>query len=278
LSNFYNSILFKTPPIFLSFFLLVLGCDPPKTSIHQLKMNRTAKSEGELFYQAYYLRNDTCFPSICQQLNMIIVSSNEFYLNTFFDIYTNGNIREIDWDFSFNNYIPRYCGLELSVCIEDENIYIDRKLSCISELRKSAYSFLFHPDSSLRYLSNKEREIDFFGKIEFPVIPVALIVNGKGKNGLSVKEWKFFFDCMSEIIMVYDKRMNEISLEKWNINYKSLPVEKKEAIWNIAGYNLNLLLDRDCRFYSEYYYEYYYEHLDFRNLPTPTKEEILDIH
>jgi hypothetical protein len=238
-------------------------------------MSRPAENEGELFYQAYYLRNDSCFPRICRQLNKIVVATDEFYLNTFFDTYTNENIQEIDWSFSFNNYIPHYDGIVLTVCIENGKIYLNRKLSHISELREVADNFLFHPDSSLWYPSNKEREIDFFGKTEFPMIPVVLIVDGKRNRGLSIEEWQFFFDCMNEIITVYDNRMNEVSLEKWNMNYKSLSVEEQEAIWDMAGYNINLFLDRDCRFYSEYFYEY----LDsIRNLPPPTIEEILDIH
>lgn len=263
--------------LILLLVVFVLGCDHPKTTIHQLKINRPAENVGELFYQAYYLRNDTCFPRVCKQLNGVIISNDEFYLNTFFYIYTNENVQEIDWDFSFNNYTPRYDGIELTVCIEKEKMYLNGELSHISELRKNADNFLFHPDSSLWYLSNKEKEIDFFGKVEFPMIPVALIVDGKRKKGLSAKEWQFFFDCMNEIIMAYDNRMNEISLEKWNMNYESLPVEKKEAIWYIAGYNLNLFLDRNCRFYfKDFSLDEYIDSI--RNSPPPPIEEILGIH
>jgi hypothetical protein len=260
----------------LSVVVLVLGCNHPKTGIHQLKMSRPAENEGELFYQAYYLRNDTCFPRICRQLNKIIVSHGEFYLNAFFDIYTNGNIQEIDWNFSFNYYTPRYEGVELTVCIENEKMYLNGKLSHISELRKNADRFLFHSDSSLWHLS-KEGKIDFFGKAEFPMMPVALIVDGKRKRGLSVEEWRFFFDCMNEIIMACDNRMNEISLEMWDVDYESVSIEKKEAIWNIAGYNINLFLDRDCRFYFENFS--LGDYIDsIKNLQPPTIEGILDIH
>jgi hypothetical protein len=156
-------------------------------------------------------------------------------------------------------------------------MYLNGKLSHISELRKNADCFLFHPDSSLWHLSNEGGKIDFFGKAEFPMMPVALIVDGKRKKGLSVEEWQFFFDCMNEIIMACDNRMNEISLEKWDVDYESLSIEKKEAVWNIAGYNIDLFLDRDCRFYFENFsLDKYIDSI--RNLPTPTLEEILDIH
>ncbi|MDR2916401.1 MAG: hypothetical protein LBV74_16500 [Tannerella sp.] len=164
-------------------------------------------------------------------------------MNTFIDIYTCGKTREIDWGFSLNDYMPRYDGVELAVCIEGKEIYLNRKLLHISELQKNVDRLLFHPDSSLWRFSNRERKIDFFGKAEYPIMPIAMFVSGEGKQGLSVDEWKFFFDCMNEIMMACDNRMNEISLEKWDVDYESLSIEKKEAIWSVAGYNLNIFFN-----------------------------------
>ncbi len=57
-------------------------------------------------------------------------------------------------------------------------------------------------------------------------------------NGLTVDDWKFFFDCMHELMLAFEFERAKRSLEIWGMEYDVLDCRQKEALINVVDYKV----------------------------------------
>jgi hypothetical protein len=73
-----------------------------------------------------------------------------------------------------------------------------------------------------------------------------LSINAKGHK-LSPEEWTVFFNCLHDLVNIYENERNNIAIKKVGINFNSLTFEQKKAFNSLMGYPIMLIFDRDCR-------------------------------
>lgn len=214
--------------------------------IQNIENLNNVSSSSELILLAYQLRKDSLFYKICNILNDSIRSEeNLFWFSSIIDI----NYEEKEVLFSFHKIGKLYPIIHVSNCMEvsienDDTILVENNLGTIDDIKRIAKEYISNPNSNCNYF--KKEVIDYFGEVELPIIGTQLIFKVRNKKGLTINEWKIFFDCMHELLSVYEEKRNEISMNKWNIKYDSLDIEKKIAVTKRVNYILFLF------FYIEY--------------------------
>ena len=65
-------------------------------------------------------------------------------------------------------------------------------------------------------------------------------VDIKDNNGFSISDWRVFYNCLHELIKLFEDERNKISLKVWDKDYDSLSFQEKEKIIDLAGYRINI--------------------------------------
>lgn len=198
----------------------------------------------ELIKTTYELRKDDIFLELCQLLNDSILANKYFWLQTITEI--NEEFKTIDWGFSVEQNYPPSVSTRLlfDVCINNDNkILIQNKYVNINEIKALATEYIFNPDIIDKHITNVNVDVDFLGTMNISQVMAVLSINVKNKKGLSVEEWTLFFDCMYELMSVFEEKKNEIANNKWGNNFDLLNYEQKLAITKIVDFRLSLFFE-----------------------------------
>ncbi len=234
----------KNSIYFIGFFLLITCC----TNKHKENIERINNSSSipELLEVAYELRNNNkLFYQVCDILNDSIINrNNSFFIRTIIDIdYEN---EKISWRFEdCENDIPHFTdNFSFEIYIKNiDSIFIKEKLSNVKNIQKVTKDFVSRPDSICKCY--KKVFIDFFGNVKLPKGGPLLSINVKNKEGLTKHEWKLFFECMFELISFYENKRNDITLQKWNVEYNSLNLDKKIAVLKMTNLVLFIKFNKE---------------------------------
>jgi hypothetical protein len=234
------------PTCSLVIFISLISCNNRVNYIDQHVQLKSMSME-DLWLFAYNYRADSIFFYICDALNDSIINGEMAWYEKI--IYIDEDNEEISWRFIKKEYpIPSVNKrLLFEICITgSESILINCDKASISEIRYLAEEFIFHPDSLDKQIILTKRSFDFFGELEVSRATAIVSANVVGKNGLSYEEWSTFFNCIDEIVKLSENLRDQISMEKWNKDFASLPFEKKVVVSLIVGSRVTLLLNAPC--------------------------------
>lgn len=110
----------------------------------------------------------------------------------------------------------------------------------LSDIRSSVIDYIFYPDSLTRKRIFTKRNIDQKNEIEVSGAGVYMKVYIKENNGFSVSDWRDFYNCLYELVKLFEDERNKISLRIWNKDYDSLSFQEKENVVDYAGYRINI--------------------------------------
>jgi len=233
--------------------ILVLGCCNPKKqdNLDLIEYPIELNSVSKLVLKAYKsINNENIFSEICQLLNDSINNRTDyFHLHSAVNIIISENeIVEIDLGFiEWNDPLPCISGGFFYICIKDEKtIFVQHKQSNIANLKEEIKkSFVLELENLPRGVAFRKIHTDSFGEVEVANFLVFISINAKG-NKLSSNEWLLFFKCFQEVANFFEEERDNLSIEKLGKNFNSLTFEQKDAISEIAGYNIILFFDREC--------------------------------
>ncbi|MDL2247376.1 hypothetical protein LJC05_01415 [Bacteroides sp. OttesenSCG-928-J23] len=186
---------------------------------------------SELLRKGYYSINNESFEEIALELNDSIMTMD------FEEIFILPSIDEVDSIIDWYPIVTREVirGEMTWCCIEmhpNSVLKIEGKLSELSEIKNIA-SCVFNFDNSPTW--EREEELAGIGKVKIPLKAAFLEVN-MSPNGFSVEDWKFFYKCLHELIIMCDARRNEMSLELLGKEYSSLLFEEKAMFISVFSY------------------------------------------
>ncbi len=226
------------------------GQQNSRCTLNESNKEKIPVTFSELVQQAYFFRNNDNLPELCRLLNDSILSCKK---RTWF--WTISNIdtvnKCISWKFKQVN--PElYLGERASdrfffrVCITTENdIFTTCKIDnlfnqfCknnIATIKQQAIEYLFYPEEEDKHIIIERHNIELIGEIE--VARTGVLFSRDARNGLTVDEWKLFFDCLHELMLAFEEERNRKSIEIWGVEYHSLSYEKMDALTNIVDYNI----------------------------------------
>lgn len=110
----------------------------------------------------------------------------------------------------------------------------------LSDIRSSVIDYIFYPDSVNRKRIFTKRNINQKDEIEVSGAGVYMKVHIKDNNGFSVSDWRVFYNCLYELVKLFEDERNKISLRIWNKDYDSLSFQEKEDVIDFAGYRINI--------------------------------------
>lgn len=198
----------------------------------------------ELIRGGYDLENScSAFSKLCMSLNdSLLLQKN----NVTMAVFTNVDLSDstINWCLCYDEvsesskvadrlflYIDLYKGGHIS---------IQSVPAQLSDIRSLAIDYIFCPDSLSRKHVFTKRNINQKEVIEVSSAGVYVKVHMKEDDYFSVSDWRFFYDCLRELIKLFDDERNNMSLKIWNKDYISLPFREKEKIVDLAGYRINI--------------------------------------
>lgn len=191
----------------------------------ELRRNFANMNLLELIRAGYDLTDDTAFPEICKNLNdsMLSKSSSIFSLSIITSINTID--KTIDWAVVRDDYVTdiihegRIFSIDIS---KNKGLKLQDESNSITNLRRLAGDYLFYPDSATRKRLNKIEYIEGLGEVELSSNAPAIDLHLSKKRGFSVSDWRFFFECLRELIELYEDERNNTSLKIFNKDYASL--------------------------------------------------------
>ena len=108
------------------------------------------------------------------------------------------------------------------------------------DIRGLAVDYIFYPDSASRKRIFTRRNINQGEELEVSGAGVYMRVDIKDNNGFSISDWRVFYNCLHELIKLFEDERNKISLKVWDKDYDSLSFQEKEKIIDLAGYRINI--------------------------------------
>lgn len=220
-----------------------------KSNIARQKQELTSMNLLELIRTGYDLKNDNCaFPIICQLLNDTLLKekSSTLRLQTITEIYVTD--KYIDWGIEYDDYEPVPISDRLVFLVDiskDSDLKIQNTSSSISNLKSLARDYIFYPDSSARKITHRTILVEGRGEIEKTFVAAVINLHIPDKNGYSVSDWYFFFDCLHELVELSEEERNKTSLEVFNKKYTSLSFEEKDKITEFTGYKIVIEIIRE---------------------------------
>lgn len=204
---------------------------------------------SELVKYAYYLRNDNNkFVEVSKLLNDTIVNSKTpFYLYTLTEI--NKIDKTISWVFheKEKNILRVSDRLIFRICIKDSSsLYINHLKCDLSEIKNMASQYIYYPNGIDKDIIHYKINAEYIGTVEISRVEVHLCCDVQKNSGLSVNEWKLFFDCIHELILVFEEQKDKLAIEKFGQKYEFLPFEKKSIFADVVGYPLIIDFFDEC--------------------------------
>lgn len=198
-----------------------------------------------LIRDGYDLVDDSCaFSKLCTLLNdSLLLQEKSLKMAVFTDVnlqdstinwcllcYTNeSELLKVSDRYFFN--IDLYKGGHIKAL----NVPIQ-----LSDIRSSAKDYIFYPDSiNIKRIFTK-RNINQKDEIDVSGAGVYMKVHIKDNNGFSVSDWRVFYNCLYELVNLFEDQRNEISLKIWNEDYDSLSFKEREDVVDLAGYRINI--------------------------------------
>lgn len=201
----------------------------------------------DLLLFAYNSRNDPIFYDICDRLNDSIINGKLAWYQKRLEI--NEVTEKINWTFIREDFpIPSVNQrLLFEICIDGSDfILIKCGKASFNDLQALAEEYIFYPDSLEREIVLRRSEYTPLGERDVSRATAVISSDVIGKNGLSMEEWKLFFDCIHEMILLTEKKRNQLSWEEWNKDFESLSFEKQVGISTIIGSRVTLIFNFPC--------------------------------
>lgn len=248
--------MFKKILFSLSIILVLANCNSKKQdNLYPIIFLEESNNIPKLAIKTYNSIDKNIFFELCQLLNDSINKRTDyFYLRSAINIdkrineTTNEVTNEIKLGFIEDGLIPKGIPNELlfHICITETNtIYAQNKQTDIDNLKEELKKFVLGLSNLDRNIASRKIHTDLFGEVEVDRFLVFLTINAKG-NKLSSNEWLLFFKCLQEIVIYFEEERNKLSIEKLGKNFNSLTFEQKEAISDIASYQIVLIFDEEC--------------------------------
>lgn len=204
----------------------------------------------ELIRTGYDLVEDNqLFADVCLFLNKTLTKrkDSELRMAVAVSLLTrNGVISNIDWAVEYDDYIaPISARCEFVIDVsENSGIKIEGDTNSISNLQGLARDYIFYPDSISKRLAIRIENIEGIGEVETSNVVPTINLHLPKKENLSISDWKFFFDCLRELIELYDDERNKASLKLFDKDYLSLSIEEKAKMFEIIDYNMRIEIIR----------------------------------
>jgi len=230
--------------LFLLIIFVLISCNHKKQDTVYSEESNTISA---LVLKAYKSINKGTFFEICQILNDSIQNRTDCYisLSATTNIFViDGTIEVIRLGFMEHNKSlpPIRDRIVFDICIKNEKTFVQYEQANINNLKEQAKKYIFEPDSLDKYVALRKRYTDSFGEVEVSKVGVILSMNAK-ENKLSSNEWLLFFKCLHIMVDIFEEERDNLSIKLTGKNFNSLTFEQKEAISDIAGYNIILIFD-----------------------------------
>jgi len=204
----------------------------------------------ELIRTGYDLVEDEqTFAEICQLLNRTLTKrkEGELRMGIIVNILKNDSIiSNIDWRVDYDDYIVPISARSIFTIDVSENreIKIDGISNSISNLQDLARDYIFYPDGLSKRLAIRNIYVEGIGEVETSSVASIINLHVPKKKNLSISDWHFFFECLREVIDLYDNERNKASLELFNKDYSFLSFEEKDKMLEVVGYNIYIEIIR----------------------------------
>jgi hypothetical protein len=202
----------------------------------------------ELVLDTYNSMNTSEFSSLCHRLNDSIYKRKDcFLLNT--ATFINENTHEIRLGMieikSGEKVLCAPVGLILHVRIVDANtILMENECIKMTDFKEKARKFVFEPDGTKRDILMTKKKLELYGEVEVSKVGVSLSIKADGHK-VSDKEWMLFFNCLHELVDIYENERNHIAIQKSGMAFESLTFEQKKEFCKLIGYPIMLHFDKD---------------------------------
>lgn len=123
---------------------------------------------------------------------------------------------------------------------EGGHIKVQNTPTQLSDIRGLAVDYIFYPDSASRRRIFTRRNINQEEELEISGAGVYMKVHIEDNNGFSISDWRVFYNCLYDLIKLFEDERNKISLKIWDKDYDSLSFQEKEKIVDLAGYRINI--------------------------------------
>lgn len=230
----------------LSLLVICICCKQP---VSKQQINLESQSLSELVTLGKNSVNSKIFPEICRLLNDSILAKQEsFYMNTIFiHEIIDMDIKDTIIDFKLKFYpmdkIPFTDVTTLYIILDNDSLFINNSSYKLKEIKPFVKDFIFNPSSSFGHYAIDRYYTRHWGEIEVSRVTATLVANIRKNNGLSIDEWRMYFNCLKELISVFEEKQNEIALTEWGLNFNSLSDEQKLDLQEIASYRIWLYFD-----------------------------------
>ena len=199
----------------------------------------------ELIRSGYELVNDSsAFSKLCMSLNDSLLSqTNNLKIAVFTDI--NSLDSTISW--CLLRYADEYEQPKVSDryffyidLYKEGNIKAQNSPTLLSNIHSLVVNYIFHPDSISKKRIFTKRNINTKEEMEVSDAGVYMKIHIKDNNGYSVSDWRFFYNCLSELVKLFEDERNKISLKIWDRDYDLLSFQEKIKIVDLVGYRINI--------------------------------------
>ena len=204
-------------------------------------------SISELVLETYNSVNKSEFPLLCHRLNDSINKRKDcFLLNS--ATFINENTHEIKLGMieikSGENVLCTPVGLTLHVRMVDTNTRLmENECIKMTDFKEKARKFVFEPDVTKRDILMTRKKLESFGEVEVSKVGVNLSIKTDGHN-MSDKEWVLFFNCLHDLVDIYENERNRIAIQKSGMTFESLTFEQKKEFCELIGYPIMLQFDK----------------------------------
>lgn len=227
----------KAITFLLLFSITTISCTNLKEEISPLS---NIESFGDLIHLGNEHIDDSLFSQICKALNdSLSKDSNIIIIHGMSSIIISETDSVVGWCFDklegevvMPDFDIFYCYMTLKENMELSIKGIPRKLSDIQTL---VTEYVFYPDTTYKDRIYRNKDIPEIGEIQLSDVLLLADVYVT-KDGLSINDWYFFFDCLNELIKTCENERNLISLKVWGKDYRSLSFDNKVTLTDVIGY------------------------------------------
>ena len=229
--------------VFVAFFLA--GCHLERSrNVCEMASN----SIPELVLETYNSMNKKDFILLCERLNDSISHRKDcLLLNT--ATFINENRHEIKLGMieieSDENVPCSPVGLVLHVRIVDTNtILMEDECVKMTDFKEKAAKYICEPDGTKWDVLMTKKNLASYGEVEVSKVGVNLSVKTNG-NKMPYKEWVLFFNCLHDLVDIYENERNRIAIQKAGMPFESLTFEQQKEFCDLTGYPVMLYFDKD---------------------------------
>lgn len=226
--------------LFILLFSIIYGIK--QTINERLQIATASANLTELIRDGCELINDSlAFSKLCVSLNdSLLEKSHLMAVFTAIDL----SKETIDWSL--------YCD-EVSVLskVSDElflyidlykggNIKVWNKSVRLSDVRSLATNYILSPDNINKEHFFIQLDNGLNKEVEVSGLGVFIRVHIKEGEGFSISDWKCFYNCLIELIEMFEDERENMSQKIWKKSYASLLFQEKMKLVDLLGYHINI--------------------------------------